>query len=552
MDTASPINIATDDRQLSIIDNDINDIEIDDDEEMWGLEFDVDLPSLINDLERNANNGDNQQKEPQQHPPSEDVNDDVQPEGNKRLINIPLNKEQMESTFKQFNGFMTAGSKKSFDINTEMQQKALALFNSDYDASVSSAADISSKNKQTKLSNADSNNTSSSPSSLSLLNGVSDSANDVNVNQPKIQDPKIFAGFMTASGRNVPHSSDEALSKAKKLLLASQSSESQNDEPTEKSLQQLQSLQQIQQNAKNIESDVSLSLNTFSGGGFMTASGRSVPTTSKDALRKAQKLLLASQSSHIEESEIPKKEEKVKEAEQQSISVLDPVCGDKRPTDDNHYENNQDVVNYDGGGEQLQFKYEDLMSSHGGFMKANSKTLISVSTAAKQRAVALFNSSETTRELTQASQSPSSQRQSQSCSPLREDSFLQSPLQQITDSSPSPLRENSFQQSQQSPLRRINSHQSENIPSSSLLSPPPGSASPSKPVAKSPERLPPLPPHPRKRLKRQPQATMLKMKPFKSPVIQSNIELTKAAASGKSSSASARCKGKTVFSMNGT
>ncbi|KAI8142886.1 hypothetical protein BJV82DRAFT_110351 [Fennellomyces sp. T-0311] len=186
--------------------------------------------------------------------------------------------------------------------------------------------------------------------------------------------------------------------------------------------------------------------------GFTTGRGNPVARSSEASLRKAQSLLFAPEETN-----------------------KDPQCGEKRAAPDDL---------------DVQFKYEDVLSEFGGFKTAKTETTITVSNEAKRRAVSLFNSSESTRELTQASQT--------------------------TQKSP-----NSSFSSQQSLLRTLSLE-------TETIQPPP---SPDQQVPKPAVRKP------------------AKTRPFRSPVIKEKYELTKAAVSGQPVPGTVRGKGPCVFSM---
>ncbi|KAI9494924.1 hypothetical protein BDB00DRAFT_278581 [Zychaea mexicana] len=446
--------------------------ESDEDEEMWGIEFDIDFPSLINDLE---NSGSSTQLDQASNEPNKQ-----QQETKDALFIKPL----MESTLDKFGGFMTAGSKKSVAIDSTARQKALAFFNN--------APTTITKSSQTNLPSNDREDCSPKQTVDSRLPLPASSSSS--------SPPVSAQATSVTSGKNSTFDYIDTL------------------------------------NAQNQKKPVPTKL-----GGFTTGSGRPVASSSKEALRKAEDLLQLIQSLN-EESKEPEKKEK-----QQTLHVPAHVeeqpskCGEKRPAENDIGPDNID-------NEELQFKYEDVLSHYGGFMMGNSRTTISVSADAKQRAVALFNTSETTRELTQASQSPLSQRpfppsspsssaNSQQASPLRRTiSYEDEPQLQLSPQKPNETLDSRSQQREATP-------------------PPPPSVPPAQeqlsaptPTQKPMEQVRPSPPH--KRLKRRHVAANPKMKPFKSPVLQENYELTKAAASGKLPSCSIQCKGRTVFSMH--
>ncbi|KAI9248298.1 hypothetical protein BDA99DRAFT_233130 [Phascolomyces articulosus] len=518
MDTNQSNNASKLQEQQNPNNVDMKKADIDEDEEMWGVEFDIDFPELLNDLERNhdttAQNNESSFKI------------DIHPIDETKEVSF--DKKQMESTLFEFGGFETAGSRKPLRINNEARKNAFALFSVDsIDSGLNKAISSTSPGNNTINNPLSVPNTQKDTTTINARDHKTDPTDD----KVKIQESlEGFSGFKTASNRTIPRISEESLRKAERLLLGSQSHDMQTGTlpATEKKEEQTQngtvkisnsnnSIVNDQQRppfaTANSDNEETIPPPTKILHGFKTASGRDISPTSKEALYKAEKLVLATQSPD-EQTKISMKGESTG-----TVNGEMSVCGEKRSSDNDHYDSHDD--NNDTDDNQLQFKYEDLLSRHGGFTKGTSDITISVSVDAKQRAVALFNSSETTRELTQASQSISSQRLSSTSSPLRGNSQQQ----QYNDHS-------------SLPSQRTISSLEETQPS------------PSSPKQKSPERFPPLPPHPRKRLKRRPQAAMLKMKPFKSPVIQSKYELTKAAASGKVSSASVRYKGKPVFSIN--
>lgn len=187
-----------------------------------------------------------------------------------------------------------------------------------------------------------------------------------------------------------------------------------------------------------------------------------------------------------------------------------------------------------------EFKYESILSEFGGFKMGSGRAGITVSAEAKRQAVALFNASETTRDLTQ-SQSPmrdsvssqhgsSSNSSNTSGSPLSKMSYNDTNANAV-NSSPSspPLRKPRYAAPAINAITRANA-------------PPPRSPVPTI-TNESPKSLP-------VRRRRQPNIEPGKVRPFKSPIIKDKLEYTKAAVNNQSLSA-IRGKGPSVFSLKG-
>lgn len=221
--------------------------------------------------------------------------------------------------------------------------------------------------------------------------------------------------------------------------------------------------------------------------GFTTGRGNPVKAASSAAMRRAEKLFEETRK----ENEVSAPLEDITSANNRSES---PKCGEKRAADEEF---------------PAEFKYENILSQYGGFRMGSGRAGITVSAEAKRQAVALFNSDSTCRDLTQSTQLVN------------------------TDSQLSPPK--TPERSQESSTNLLEFSSGENALQSTKNSS--ATTSTQKSTQESPIRL------------RNKRITALrgKVKPFKSPLIEGNLEKTKAAIN--KSVSSVRCKGEKVFNM---
>lgn len=217
--------------------------------------------------------------------------------------------------------------------------------------------------------------------------------------------------------------------------------------------------------------------------GFTTGRGNPVKAASSGAIQRAERRFEDSRNGN----ELPT----TLHSSVAEDNLLDnPRCGEKRPAQ-----------------EELpaEFKYENVLSQYGGFLMGSGRAGISVSAEAKRQAVALFNSDSTCQDLTQSTQM----------------GIMDSQTQQPPGT---PERLNS------SPARSLES------------SPEKDSLQSATEKSASQEKIPPL-----QLRNRRITALRGKMKPFKSPIIEANLEKTKEAMNKKFFTV--RCKGDKVFDM---
>lgn len=262
-------------------------------------------------------------------------------------------------------------------------------------------------------------------------------------------------------------------------------------------------------------------------GGFMTAGSKKNLNTNSEARNKAIALFQDTASSLQKDTS---KYSKSTHDDTEQPSVISPVnlttttseLGEKRPLDDDQEP-------------PPEFKYESILSEYGGFKMGSGRAGITVSAEAKRQAVALFNASETTRDLTQSQ------------SPIRDNTSSQfGSSSSSSNTSGSPLSKMNCSDSQSSTVKSPLSRPKYSAPAINAITlahtSPPRSPLPTK---ESPKTLSPV-----RRRRQQPNIAFGKIRPFKSPIIKDKLEYTKAAVNNQTSSA-IRGKGPSVFSLQG-
>ncbi|KAI9322558.1 hypothetical protein BX666DRAFT_1874207 [Dichotomocladium elegans] len=205
-----------------------------------------------------------------------------------------------------------------------------------------------------------------------------------------------FGGFMTAGSKKALDANPEARKKAL-ALFETTSDKHTNDDPDQ----------------NGVRAQFSQSLPPKSFGGFTTASGKNMTAPTKEALSKAE--LLFSKTDTLQ----PLRDVLSKESASGPTNHTKDINNGLTSFECQHGydEISQRDMNQSMSGledDQVGFKYEDVLSRYGGFKTANSKGDFIVSAEAKRQAVALFNASESARDLTQSTQS-----QRVPCSPPR-------------------------------------------------------------------------------------------------------------------------------------